>query len=239
MGTPNPEYLRKVYFNHELDIAVFLFKFGLETLQQDKLYRRKTFGFFTLLVMGLERFMKLILYLHTLETENKHMSQKDFKQLGHNLVELRDRVIEKCFTPEYLLDLQANNDLDYLKNDQALQEMLDILSNFATEGRYIYLDAVSQPTSNFEWPEALWEQVGTNMIQPDWGNLLKGNNLEKMVKEINRNFVIRLEKFFRALARLFAGGVLGQTGKVYTSKLREFWAIQDDELGTTKYDAVT
>jgi hypothetical protein len=171
--------------------------------------------------------------------ENRHLSVKEFKDLGHNLIDLRDDIVTRCFTLPYLNRQFAQEDLDYLKNNEAINKMFSMLSDFARGGRYIYLDAISDPTNVGDAPEMLWEELGKSLVEPDWGSLLKDDNLEKWDEEINRNCIIHLERLFRALSRLFVWGVLGSKGKVYQAKLREFWAMDDSELGTVKYQAVT
>ena len=239
MNRPNEEVLRNIYLDQELDIAVFLIKSGLECLQQDKLYKRKTFAILILIVTGLERFMKIIVYLRTLEAESRHLSQQEFRNLGHNLVELRDKVVTECFSQQYMSQAFAQDDLDYVRDDDTTNKMLEMLSDFAKEGRYIYLDGISNPGNVGEAPEALWEELGFSMINPDWGSLSDDDNLERRVDDINHNFVVCLERFFRALCRLFAWGELGNRGKTYKAKLREFWAMDDDELGKIQYKAIT
>lgn len=98
----NKEIRQRTFLIEELDVCVSTIIAGLLVLQKMRFYSNNHFASFLLLATGLERLMKIILHLHSFESQGTFLSSKEIKRYGHDLNLLCDDVISKCFTSNYL-----------------------------------------------------------------------------------------------------------------------------------------
>ena len=237
MGRPNEAIQRNIYFGQELDNTIKLIKSGLVFLQRNKLYKQNQFVYLLLLSNGLERLFKIVLYLHVLDTESRHLSISDFKRIGHDLESLINEIKSRCFTQPYIQKPFAADDLEFLENDNDFLRMLHILSEFARKDRYIYMDGISDPSSFRESPEMLWEEFQRDTLpSQDLPTTLAEECVEQYADKMNQSAVIYIEKLLRAVARLFIFNVLGSQGRQYSIWMKEFSKHNDNDLGTTIYE---
>ena len=144
------EMQRQLFLNQELDIAAEIIRGGLSLLQVSRMFNQRYFPTLILLANGLERLLKIVLVLHTRNDESRWLSQKEHKAVGHDLKGLNLKVFERCFTAEHLKRPITHPDKEFLDSDLLLKEILDIMSAFATKGRYAYLDGTADPTLGYD-----------------------------------------------------------------------------------------
>jgi transposase len=61
------------------------------------------------------------------------------------------------------------------------------------------------------------------------------NQLDKIYSDTNKELIIRLEKFFRALTRQFIFGDFSKDSNMYVSQIQDFSDIDDNKLGKIHY----
>jgi hypothetical protein len=229
--------LQGFYLTQELEQSILVIEHGLAMLQRNRVDRPKHFVFLTLLSSGLERLMKIILCLHTIETEGRFLSESEFKDFRHDLAKLLQSVVDKCFTAKYLKRPVAGKDLYFIKHEEVLKEMLKVLSDFAKRDRYIFMDGISKPAMNHEWPDRRWEEIERKVISPDqYPTTMDEQRIDASQALANRTLVSCLERLLRALARLFTLAEIGQEGRSKLPLLWNFLMLWDEDIGKREYD---
>ena len=231
----NDAQLQLIYLNEELRIAVSAIESGLAILQSNYLYRRNEFPFMLLLANGIERIMKIIQYLAI------HSETGQFQRLPriHDLMELRDWILARCFTPEYLAKPNMFADQKYFSGDSMLAEVMQVLSDFAEakSSRYLYLDAIADPSSQDiadRWPSRRWAKLEGVFIE-NVGGVWPIEGLEDRHHYASQQLVGVIERLMRILGRLFAFGGLGEIGMQVSSYLSHFTRMGEEEFGTVEY----
>jgi hypothetical protein len=218
-----------------LEEGLTMVEIGLAIYQGSGLANRNHIGFFTLISNGLERIMKIVLVLHAIETTNSTLTEKQLKkELGHGINRLKEDIITKCFSPDYLKQGIAVADLSFLQNDTKLNAILDILDDFAVTHRYFYLNAVLEPEKfDLDMPKSKWWGLEGDLLDTRWFDTTNAKRLELKQENI-RDMIIPIEKFVRALTRLLAYGSVGSEGKAIAVFANRFSMLKDSELGNIK-----
>lgn len=217
MTNSNQVYFEQIYLLKEIDISISTIEAGLSILQKSQEVRRY-FAFLILLSTGLERLMKIVLSLRAYQVSGSFLSNSELKGFSHRLNDLRNEIINECFTPQYIKDPSAQEDLDFLKNDELLNEMLEILADFAQRDRYIYLDGIDEPKKVGQLPENRWDKLKANISQS------------------NETLVACLERFVRALAKVLVLTELEKDVHVYSPSLHIFLELSTNYLGQRNYE---
>ena len=224
-----------------LDTSIRLIKMGLSEIQKIDGANAFYHPLMMTLASGIERLMKVIICFHTLDSTGEFPSFYPWekKRKGHDLVFLLDHITENCFSAEYLTNIPvAKKDIEFLKTDQHVSELIRILSAFAQSTRYYNLDLI-KGQKHHDSPKAEWLKMELLVLseKPDWQKFIATDlNLHETYKHINKEIVVRFEKFVRALSRLFTIGGLGQKAKQYSVAVFPFGCLSDDQLGTTNYE---
>ncbi len=221
----------------ETELSISLLSSGLAILQQSRPYEFKCFSFMLLLATGLERLMKIVLCLHAFEATGEFPSKEYLKGLGHDLVRLRNEVLRACYTQEYLKLPFARTDHDFIEQDALFNHMLILLSDFAQSDRYIHMDSIADPQGR-EWPELRWEELERQTMPSDvYWSLVQEGKLDELKQHSNQQFVANIEKFIRALTRLFAFAGLGDLARSNSVTTWGFMKLEDEQLGRRHYEA--
>lgn len=162
--------------------------------------------------------------------EKQYPNNIYLKKLGHDLTKLK-----KKFLKEYnnkngniLIDI----DLDFMNNNEYLDEIIDILSKFGRYNRYYNLDVITghQKSSSIS-PDEEWGELERKLISPDL------DDIEYLMKEyypkVNFQIISILERFLRAVYRLFVIG--NKDFRACSVCLNSFGYLRDEELGTIDY----
>lgn len=233
---------QELSLHDELHTAVRLIQMGLKEVRHIDGGNDFYHPLMLMLASGVERFMKVIICFHTIETTCAFPSaypwEVEKKKKGHDLVFLLSHITTHCFTDDYLRKIPvAKGDIDYLRNDTHVLEIVRILSAFGQSARYYNLDIIKGQKYH-DSPKDEWQKLESLILRekPDWQNLIDSDlNLDETYKHINKEIIMRLEKFVRALSRLFTIGGLGQKAKQYSSAVFPFVQLSDEQLGTTEY----
>jgi len=237
----SPTIQQKLAIDQELLNAVRLIQAGLGQLQ--KLDGANDFYHLPLLTLssGFERLMKVMLCFRILEKTGEFPSAKDIPsgRKGHNLELLLKRVREECFLAQYVDQIPiAKEDLAYLESEELLS-FLVVLSKFGQAARYYHLDVVLGKQPETEEPGREWESLETAILtaRPDlMREIVESPASERIHQEIAVEVVSRLERFARALARLFTIGDMGQEAKRYLGYISKFLYLRDESLGKNEYN---
>lgn len=240
MNTPKDlqeERIRILGVTRELDIALSLITTGLGFIQRGHQDEIERFRFLLLITSGLERLMKIILVLQIQQSEDRFLSKTELKKIGHNLQELCSSVVERCFTPRYLQRPMAVGDKQFLQHDPLLQKMLLLLSDFAQEDRYAYLNAIANPERTLNPPNRRWEELEMEQIETtELMGLIRAQQYDLADIRMRHNLIVCLETMLRAFARLFRFADLGDLAKSTSLKIWDFARIEDGDLGKRQYD---
>ncbi len=194
------------------------------------------------LANGFERLMKSILCLRALETAGEYSGVASFPKgtEGHNLLILLNRIKDECFLDQYVEKVPvATKDLEYLQSEE-LSSFISVLSNFGQSARYYNFDLLLGKPQNREDPESAWRQIETNIVfgREDLMSLINTGDRQNFVRSaLTVEVVSRLEKFTRALARLFTMGRIGNQALSFSPHFSDFLFLNDEQLGKTSYSA--
>jgi len=238
-----PNIKQKLAIDQELLNAVRLINAGLGQLQ--RLDGANDFYHLPLLTLasGFERLMKVILCFRILEKTGEFPNLGYFPsgRKGHDLELLLKKIREECFLDHYVDQIPvAKEDFEYLES-QELLSFLAVLSRFGQAARYHHLDVVLGKQPKTGAPGMEWESLETAILikRPD---LIKEMEdfpaSDKPHQEIAIEVVARLERFARALARLFTIGGIGQEAQRYLGYISKFLYLRDESLGKNEYSPV-
>ena len=222
----------------EVLTSIRLLKEGMGTLQEvgggNDFYHAPIL----LLSSGYERLIKCILCLTSMD-DNGIVKETPFEitvSKGHDLIYLLNKLLSVCDEKGYSSKFPAAKvDVEFLK-DEDLRKMVSRLSDFAQGGRYHNLDTVMKGTSSHTNPVTGWQKIEMTIFQSRKGLLEKlGENNSDISKEVNREFIILLEKFARALARLFTLADFGDLAKQASPLVYDYLMLKDKDLGTRDY----
>lgn len=240
MSTPKHLYeeeKRILGVTRELDIAFSFITTGIGFIQRGHREEIERFRFLLLLTSGLERLMKIILVLQVQQSEDRFLSKSELKKLGHNLQGLCSSVVERCFTPRYLQSPMAVADKQFLQQDPLLQKILLLLSDFAQEDRYAYLNAVANPERILNPPSRRWEELEMEQMETTAVmDLIRAQQYDLADIQMQRNLIVCLETLLRAFTRLFRFTDLGGLAKSSSLNFWDFARIEDADLGKRQYE---
>lgn len=233
------DFYKEYSLDTELRASIRLIEIGLGELQNlnpfDGFYHLP----FQLLASGFERLMKChICYGHH-EQEGIFPSFTELKRAGHDLIQLKNTILEKYFQINGIPLLQE--DYNYLHDDANINRLIDILSEFGKAARYYNLDIVTEsirPTRNVEEE---WKQYENEFYLVD-PSLLERLNDSEGTKEakaiVTGKIVVQLERFIGAISRQFTMGRLGRKAQQYSGAVTEF-ILNNNKLGTRDYRVIT
>lgn len=239
-----PSTLQKVMIGEELLTAMRLLKAGLRELNR----MNAATDFFhlpiLLLASGFERMMKVVICCHHLESTGEFPKRGLFlnKGRGHDLVWLLDQITKRCFSDEYVSQIPAaKGDIGFLRSDQKLSKIVQILSDFGKSARYYRLNVVLGESDPGPSPDDEWQKLEMEVFQEDpcWATRsVDPKESDAIHRQINQYLTIQCEKLARCLARLFTIGGLGAQAKQMSPHTFHFLGLTDDQLGKIDYEKV-
>lgn len=214
MESVNRDYKIAEAIHLELEIDAQLIIRGFQELQSLDTEHGVYFLSSQSLAQGLERMMKVILFL------SNSIQQGEMKRsLGHDLENLWQRV----------------KLLDYCEpiNDVVLNKELKILSMFNQNARYYYLSIMDGQEIAFD-PQKEWEKLEDEQIfngSISFLSLANGDNAERIIQKINCCHIIPLEKIVCTLSKVLV--------KYHPVPLafQEFAKYNEYSYGKTDYSA--
>jgi hypothetical protein len=240
MNTQHQESVKRLHLIEELRVAVNTIKSGLGILQQSvTVVDRKYFLFMLVLSTGLERYMKVLLCLQSLDGTGNILSSNELQNFGHNLISLNDAIADRCFTEEAMKRSAMRKDLEFIQEGELIGKILKVLSDFAdaSKDRYIYLEGANNPGHDRDWLDRKWESVeDLTMSRKRRLRLIEDGELDEIRVEATNEIVKCIERYLRALARTVT--LTGYDGEVKSlgTDAFDFLMKRDDELGSEEYD---
>jgi len=225
----------------ELETAIKLLQIGCREVQS--VDGANDFYHLAMLTLanGFERFMKVIICLHVLESTGAYPTKLPWPsgKKGHDLLFLLDKVATDCFPQDYVSQIPAAaTDIEYLRTSDRLREIVRLLSDFGQAARYYNLDLVMERNPRGDSPDDAWARLETAILQedPNWvENFQQDIDLSKSYRKINHAIVSAMERLARALSRLFTLGGLGVQARQFSGTVSPFLMLRDDQLGNTSY----
>ena len=227
---------RKICLINEVDTSIRLLKRGMGELQSISSANDFYHVSFLLLSSGYERLIKCLLCLASMN-ENGECKESPFKKT-HDLDYLLKQLLLACEQKKYSTKFaDAKRDMDMIRNDKRLRNIISNLSDFAQGSRYYNLDIVLKGWSKYRDPNSVWENIELNILREKRVPLdkLHEESLGNIYREINHEIIVSLEKFTRALARLFTLADFGDFAKQVSSFVYNYLTLRDEELGTRDY----
>ncbi|OUC15295.1 MAG: hypothetical protein B0A82_08070 [Alkalinema sp. CACIAM 70d] len=232
--------LKDLHLHDELQSSVKLIKLGFGEFQNLNLINNFYYLPFQLLSSGFERLMKCHICLGYHEQNNEYPNDKYLKGCGgkggHDLLELKKSILESYFSTKNILLL--HEDFNLLTNDDNLETLIYLLSEFGKYSRYYNLDIVTSAEKSSINVQQLWGEYESNLITSNTETLEKLGNLEateEVLGYTKRQILIKLEKFTRAICRQFTIGQLGKKALQYSPALYDFILLKDEDLGNQNY----
>lgn len=240
--------LQRVLIGEELLTAIRLLKTGL--LELNRMNGETDFFHLPILLLssGLERLMKVVICCHHLETSGEFPDRSAFskkpggKKLTHDLTWLLERITQDCFSDEYLLKIPAAKvDIEFLRTDERLRRIVQIMSQFAQSARYYNLNVVLGDVNPGPSPDDEWQRLEMEILKDDpaWAERIAEPGQSHAIHcQINRELTVHCERFARSLSRLFTIGGLGVLAKQISSHTHHFLFLNDQDLGAIDYESV-
>lgn len=194
-----------------------------------------------LLAQGFERLLKLTYALAWMKQHGELPATKTFRnKFGHHIGVLTDALVDLVATQqEYTARPTVQDDLEFIRSDPQLRSQrshLDLLSTFGTWSRYYrfeeFLGAVNDEKDD---PERTWERMEMEILKSvDGGMALLGDprHANEVQQLLNERITSVLERFARAITRMWTLGALHPEAKRLTGIIGDFLFIHDRDLGT-------
>jgi len=235
--------IRNLAFIEEVRTAIYLIQEGLISL--NRLDGENDFAHLPILLLSkvFERLLKMIICLDYLEQKGQFPDDSSFQKYKHHKVgSLLEQVVHIAKGWKYGESREAiKSDMEFLEGDDDLKRVLILLEKYADAGRYYNINViVGNKRSPDDDPVRLFDSYCDDIFfrQSDWQSRVTGENLgEKMdanIRYVNHHITTLLQRFARALCRMFTLGGLGQTGSQQTGTIGCFLFLQDEDLGQVR-----
>lgn len=191
-----------------------------------------------LLSQGFERLLKVTYALVIREHSGELPTVAEFRRrYGHDLTKINSALIDLVASnDEYANRPAVRDDLDFLSNDPHLARVLKLLSSFGTWSRYYNLGVLLDPSSatGEDDPALAWQEIEREALgrMPEGLDRL-GQPAEQadLFQEIYEEISKTLDRFTRAISRMWTLGPLGPEGQRHMGLIKEFLFLRDEELG--------
>jgi hypothetical protein len=235
------QVIQDIHLIEELTTTVNLIEIGFGEFQNINSENNFYFLPFQLLSSGFERLMKCHICLGYHEQnakypDFKYLKESGGKNNGHDLVELKAKIVSDFFQTKNIPALVE--DYDFLVNDNDLNCLIDLLSEFGKFARYYNFDVVTSSSKPSKDVKSLWDSYVMKSIQSNPDLAHKLGNIEsqnEVIQTVYREIIIRFERFVRAISRQFTIGQLGVKARQYSPTLYPFIMMSDEHLGNTDY----
>lgn len=235
MNTP----FLNVLLTFELDKSIKYLRLGLGEIKKITAENDFYEPVFLFLSGGLERLFKVVLCLNSLEKNNKLPRNGVIwnNQNGHDIIFLKKEIEKTCISINRYLE---EEDFDIIQNDDIINEICDVLAQYAKRGRYFDMDAILGNIQEFE-PKSEWEKIEKKLNLKHYGaefyDLIKSPEmLESIISNSNQLILERLERFIRAVIRQLIYGKIYSNSGQFVFQVADFLNIADNQIGKTNYN---
>jgi hypothetical protein len=222
----------------EAETSIFLIHEGLLALNRLSGANDFYHGPLALLAQGFERLMKVVICLSQLESQATLPTPREMKKYGHNLIALVTAIANLSEGTGYADSRPAARlDTDFMTSDKQLRELLAVLTDFGEWGRYYNLDTLLNRTGHVaarDDPAASLQRIESRILscRPEWIAKMKGPGFDGAYSGVKAELTATLQRFTRALSRMFTLGPLGDRGRRLQPVIRVFLFLRDEDLHT-------
>lgn len=202
----------------ELDTSSLLLIRGLQELQAMNLDYGSYFMPSQTLSQGMERMMKVILFLSG--TVNSGELKKCY---SHNLNRPWNKLLEHHIIEPI--------------SDSVSENILRILSEFGFDGRYYYINVLDGRPSNFN-PQAEWEKLENLFMSENaqsYKMLTNGDDANVLITNMVKRLQISIEKIIKRLSVAIIEYEKKEIGWVVPPVIKVFADFNDDSYGKNIY----
>jgi hypothetical protein len=236
-----PDTIRQLALTQEVTTAIYLIQEGLISL--DQLSGADDFAHLPVLLLadGFERLLKIIWCLDYLHRQGEFPDHRTYNEhcKHHKVTELLDQVTNIARQWDYSEQSEAARiDMEFLENDADLRQIVGLLEKCADAGRYYNIDVIiGSRRSPDDDPVCLFYWYCSDVLsrRPERQDRTTANNLrqrtEQDIRYVNRQMTVLLQRFARALCRMFTLGRLGQPAQQMTGIIGTFLRLRDQDLG--------
>ncbi len=193
-----------------------------------------------LLSQGLERFLKLTFAMAELGGSGALPSLQRVKRYGHDLARLTDDVVALAeLRAQYARRRVVQEDLGFIRSDADFRRLLTQLAEFGEGGRYHRLDELLDPdgVDPDSDPRRAWEDLESHFIRRLPDGLERIASVERS-EEVHREAIISIatlvERFARAISRMWTLGALPEEALTYSNSVGKFLYLGDEQLGQSR-----
>jgi hypothetical protein len=222
----------------ELETAAKMTQYGMDALHDLDAANDFHHLPMQLLSQGFERLLKVTYALAVREHSGELPTVAEFKRrYGHDLTKINSALIELVASnDEYANRPVVRDDLDFLSTDPDLARVLKLLSSFGTWSRYYNLGVLLDPSSVADEndPALAWQAMEHDALQGMPNGIERlGQPAEQddLFQEIYEEIAKTLDRFTRAISRMWTLGPLGSEGQRHMGLIKEFLFLRDEELG--------
>jgi hypothetical protein len=178
-------------------------------------------------------FLKLTYILARAYLKGSRPEWKALKDHGHDLLGLLDALVALVGEANgYASRRVVVEDLDFMRGDQSMRDLVEVLSHFGRYGRYARLDDLVKddrvgPDGE---PSRRWEEIEQELV---WARPDVEEIAESMDVLTPATFEVRasLQRLARAIGRMWVFGALGEEGTTHLGALSDFTRIGEEQLG--------
>ncbi|MCF7810220.1 YebY family protein [bacterium] len=226
---------RDLCLMEELEIARDLILCGFEKLQQINIGNAFYHLPQLLIANGFERLLKCYFCLVDKARKGQYPTTETLKNFGHDLEQLKQKLISDYFNINNIPLL--SDDLEFLKCDHRLEQIIHILSEFGQKTRYYNLNIVTGSKKTPIDPNGLWEDLERDIEDPS--PYLSKDSIQSLSRDyyprVNAKIIAKLEHMVRSIALQFTLGKHGGNLKQMSPILSAFYNLRNEEFGTKKY----
>ena len=190
------------------------------------------------LAQGFERFLKVTYALIQLNVTGTLPTVEQVKKFNHNLTKLLDRVVEACRRDSgFMDDADSQSAMDFLATDNHWREVLNILTDVGSSGRYHDLDTMLDGQLASQSPLDRWCALEVSFLQtdPSWNELMVSDQVEfarQWYPALAAKQTETLQRAARAIARMWTSGPARLHDQGLTGIIGRFSQLTEDDLST-------
>ncbi len=238
MSTDDLDPNRHLAFINETETAVALLDEGIGRIASWHGGEDRRIVALHLLAQGFERFLILTHALLQLSSEGALPTRKQVEdEFWHDLARMLDEIVEAGRRDDtYIARPAIQNDIDFLANDEHWREVLSVLSDLCSGGRYHDLDTMLDGQSAWQSPMDRWQslEMAYCRTDPQWLELMKSNAGKfhrQWYPALAAKQTETLQRAARGVARIWTLGPARAHGQKMSSVIGRFLFIMDDDLG--------
>jgi hypothetical protein len=220
----------------ELESAVKLTDLGVDELHRLDAANDYYHLPMQLLSQGLERLLKLTYALAELGSSGSLPTRRQMRErYSHRLLRLTDDLIGLVEQRAgYVQRPAVQEDIAFVHSDSDIRTILEMLGAFGHEGRYHRLDELLGARSNADNdPYRRWAAFELEVVQrhEDWMERVGSvEDTADLHRDIATYIGGRVDRFARAIARMWTLGALPDDARRYSGLLKPFLGLRDDAL---------